>query len=220
MRKAIFAVALLLIATAISITGQVTGASATSSSVEVQFTKWLLEPMDPAGFPWEMKGIITGGDLGTGEYTGRALEASPAGGKTTLRAIYNFRAGGRSFTAQVVYVQDDSTLAATVSGTVTDGDFKGAKVSGTAQGYPHCPLSTPGNVVAPLGSLGNGLCFRVNLQIETSPPPPSISPPSTGDGGLADGTEGGGAGRTYAVVGLGAVVLLTLGVACRLIGHR
>jgi hypothetical protein len=211
MKRGIFAVVLLLSAAAISLSSQADSASATTATVKVQLTKWVLEPMDPAGLPWEMAGTITGGDLGTGEYTGQVLKASSANGKSAFDAIYNFAAGGRSFTASVVYNSDDATLAATVSGEVTEGDFKGAKVSGTAQGHPECPISTPENAIAPQGNPNNGLCFQLELQIETSSSG-VVAAPSAGDGGLAD-TGGSGAGWTYAFAGLGALALLVVATA-------
>jgi hypothetical protein len=208
MRKLLFAaIALLVTAAAFVGAGRAGSASATASTVNVQLTKWMLEATEPAALPWDMRGTITGGDLGRGDFTGQVLAASSSNGKSAFDAVYNFEAGGKSFTARVVYTADDATLAATVSGEVTEGDFKGAKVSGTAQGYPECPISTPDNAVAPQGNPNRGLCFQLELQIETPSSQPAISPPSAGDAGLADVR---GAGRTYTTLGLVGTALLLI----------
>jgi hypothetical protein len=85
------------------------------------FTKWLV------GEGPEMVGV-SGGVVGDGAFSGRVLEMLPGDPTTVIRAVYRLAGPTHDFTA-LMYVEQTG-LAATLSGVVTDGWCKGSLVRG------------------------------------------------------------------------------------------
>lgn len=85
------------------------------------FTKWLV------GEGPEMVGVA-GGVVGDGAYSGRVLEFVEGDPTTVIRAVYRL-AGPEHDVTMLMYVEQTG-LAATLSGIVTDGWCKGSLVRG------------------------------------------------------------------------------------------
>jgi hypothetical protein len=122
------------------------------SSADVTFTKWLVSA---AG---GMEGVV-GGDVGTGTYAGQILSLVDDGTTTAIVADYHINGRKHSLTARVNVAQSDATGVAAITGVVTKGWLKGARLTGEYTVMPVCPIATPGNV---LGTL----CFQGTLHIE------------------------------------------------------
>ena len=128
----------------------------------VNFTKWkiLPFPLPPSGgIVVNMVGVIDGGDVGEGTFTGEVLSSVVSGGVTTVEAVYHIHGSKHSFTARIHAVQNVPGIGQTgvITGVVTDGWRKGHAVEG---GW---------TVISPCyepGSGGFGNCFDVTLEIE------------------------------------------------------
>jgi hypothetical protein len=120
---------------------------------EITFTKWLIEPPNPAGLPWDMRGVV-GGDVGNGTYTGEVLNVEPfAGGKIVkLTADYHLNGSLHTSNLRMTIWQFDNNFAI-LTGGVTSGWRAGGYAFGTYRVIPSCP----GNPAGP--------CFEGTLYI-------------------------------------------------------
>jgi hypothetical protein len=88
----------------------------------VMFTKWMTtEP--------NMEGVITGGDVGPGTFTGVVLDVKEGAPPQVWQAevLYQIHgADGHSFDANLDVTENDVTNKATLSGTITSGWLQGA----------------------------------------------------------------------------------------------
>jgi hypothetical protein len=111
----------------------------------VNFTKWITQLNPPSGVFADMAGVITGGEVGEGTFTGEALTrvVDPATGVITVEAVYHVHGAKHSFTALVHVEQTD--LKAVITGVVTDGWLKGHAVEGE---YTQITLA-PDGITAP-----------------------------------------------------------------------
>jgi len=129
----------------------------------VTFTKWVTSPpAHPPSFAGVSMAGVAGGDVGQGRFAGVVLNDDlTVPGFWLGHARYEFFGLRHSLVADVHVRENDSTNPATaqITGVVTDGWLKGAKVTGEYTVMPNCPIATPGNV---FGSL----CFQGTLQIE------------------------------------------------------
>jgi hypothetical protein len=74
-------------------------------------------------------------------------------------ALYHFSGERHTFNAHVYVTQDNVAHTAAITGRVTDGWLKGARVTGEYTVWAICPIPTPGN--------GAGtLCFQGVLHIQ------------------------------------------------------
>jgi len=126
----------------------------------VNFTKWVTVLFPPSGIFADMAGVITGGDVGDGTFTGEALTrvVDPVTGVITVEAVYHLHGSKHSFTARILAVQQVAGIGQTgvIIGVVTDGWLKGHAVEG---GW---------TVIAPCGydgGVGIGNCFDLTLDI-------------------------------------------------------
>ena len=118
---------------------------------DVTFTKWITT------FP-NMAGVV-GDDVGAGTFAGEILSIGTVGTITTIHALYHINGSRHSLTADNHVTQDNVAGKATITGRVTEGWLKGARVTGGYTVMPVCPIPTPGNA--------NGtLCFQGTLHIQ------------------------------------------------------
>jgi len=129
----------------------------------VDFTKWRIPPFPlppEGGILVNMVGVIVGGDVGDGTFTGEVLSSvvDPVTGFNTTEAVYHFHGSKHSFTARIQAVQEVLGIGqkGVITGVVTDGWLKGHAVEGEWTVIPAC--------YAPGTGLGN--CFEVTLEIE------------------------------------------------------
>ena len=129
----------------------------------VTFTKWRIPPfpLPPSGgILVNMAGVIVGGDVGNGTFTGEVLSSvvDPATGVITTEAVYHFHGSKHSFTARVHAVQEVLGLGqkGVLTGVVSDGWLKGHAVEGEWTVVPPTCYQ-PG--------FGFGNCFDVILDI-------------------------------------------------------
>jgi hypothetical protein len=129
----------------------------------VTFTKWITsEPADPPSVAGVSMAGVVGGDVGAGRYAGVVLDDDlSVPGFWLGHARYEFHGRKHTFIADVHVVENDTTDPATakITGVVTTGWLKGAKVTGEYTVLPNCPIATPGNVF-------DNLCFQGSLQIQ------------------------------------------------------
>jgi hypothetical protein len=117
----------------------------------VMFTKWITT--------WpNMVGIITGGDVGPGTFTGVVLQVTKGNLPQVWQAevLYQIHGtDGRSFDANIDVTENDVINEATLHGKITNGWLQGAQVQG---GYNIVPASS-----CPYPQYG--LCYQVTLHI-------------------------------------------------------
>jgi hypothetical protein len=118
--------------------------------VEVIFLKWVVSagPL--------MAGVVSG-DVGGGTFAGEILNASQQGNILTLDALYHINGGAHQFTAHNHIRQDNATGIAAISGTVTDGPLRGARVQGEYQVIHPCGITNAAD--------SGDLCFQGTLTI-------------------------------------------------------
>jgi hypothetical protein len=129
---------------------------------DVTFTKWLTSlPNAPSAAGASMAGVVRG-DVGPGAFAGMVLTED-----TTSRpnhwladALYGLIGSKHSFVASNHINENDTTspITARIRGVVTWGWMKGAHVTGRYTLWDICPISTPGNVLAPS-------CFKGHLHL-------------------------------------------------------
>ena len=131
---------------------------------DVTFTKWATSW--PANYPSlagvSMAGVV-GGDVGGGTFTGEVLSDNlSVPGFWLANARYEFHGEKHSFIADVHVTENDTTTPATavVTGVVTQGWRKGARLTGGYTVVPVSPILTPGNVFGTL-------CFQGTLHIHS-----------------------------------------------------
>ena len=129
---------------------------------DVTFTKWVTSL--PANLPSlagvSMAGIV-GDDVGDGTFTGEVLSDDlSVPGFWLAHARYEFHGEKHSFIADVHVIENDTTTPATavVTGVITQGWLKGARLTGGYTVVPVAPIPTPGNVFGTL-------CFQGALDI-------------------------------------------------------
>jgi hypothetical protein len=125
------------------------------------FTKWVTSW--PANYPSmaraSMAGVV-GGDVGNGRYAGKVLsdDLSQEPNFWLAHARYEFYGKKHSFIADVHVTQNETTGTAVISGVVTHGWLKGARLTGEYTVMSVCPIATPGNVFGTL-------CFQGTLHV-------------------------------------------------------
>ena len=127
----------------------------------VNFTKWITVLLPPSGIFADMAGVITGGDVGDGTFTGEALTRvplPPPDTGSTIEAVYHIHGSKHSFTARIHAVQQFAGAGQTgvITGVVTDGWLKGHAVEGGWMVILPCGYD---------GGVGFGNCFEVTLNI-------------------------------------------------------
>jgi hypothetical protein len=129
---------------------------------DVTFTKWVTSW--PAYYP-SMAGVsmagVVGGDVGNGRYAGKVLSDDLSHpGFWLAHARYEVYGKKHSFIADVHIIENDTTTPARalISGVVTQGWLKGARLTGEYTVMPGCPIATPGNVFGTL-------CFQGTLHV-------------------------------------------------------
>jgi hypothetical protein len=127
----------------------------------VNFTKWITQLNPPSVIFADMAGVITGGEVGDGTFTGEALTrvVDPATGVMTVEAVYHVHGSKHSFTALIHAVQHVAGIGqkGVITGVVTDGWLQGQAVEGGWTVIPPCGYQ---------GGIGLGNCFDVTLEIE------------------------------------------------------
>jgi hypothetical protein len=129
---------------------------------DVTFTKWLTSlPNAPSAAGASMAGVV-GGDVGPGPFAGIVLteDTTTRPNHWLAEALYGFIGTKHSFVASNHIDENDtaSPITARIRGVVTWGWRKGAHVTGKYTLWETCPISTPGNVLAPS-------CFRGHLHL-------------------------------------------------------
>jgi len=125
----------------------------------VNFTKWVTVPSPRPGVFADMAGVITGGDVGDGTFTGEVLTRSvDSQGVITVEAVYHLHGSKHSFSARIHAVQQVAGVGQTgvIIGVVTDGWLKGHAVEGVWTVISPCGYD---------GGVGIGNCFEVTLDI-------------------------------------------------------
>jgi hypothetical protein len=130
---------------------------------DVTFTKWVTSL--PANYPSlagvSMAGVVDG-DVGDGTFAGEVLSDDlSVPGFWLANARYEFHGEKHSFIADVHVEENDTTTPATavVTGVITQGWLKGARLTGGYTVVPVSPIPTPGNVFGTL-------CFQGTLHIK------------------------------------------------------
>jgi hypothetical protein len=118
--------------------------------VEVIFLKWVV------GAGPLMAGVVSG-DVGGGTFAGEILGASQKGDILTIDALYHVNGGTHQFTAHNHIRQDNTTGIAVISGLVTDGPLRGARVQGEYQVIHPCGITNAAD--------SGDLCFQGTLSI-------------------------------------------------------
>ena len=111
-----------------------------NGAATINFTKWVTVPAPRPGVLSDMAGIIGGGDVGDGTFTGEVLLNEPTATGRHLVADYHLHGEKHSFTARVNVVQTGVGLGAhaVITGIVTDGWLKGHAVEGEFTIIPPC----------------------------------------------------------------------------------
>ena len=129
---------------------------------DVTFTKWVTSlPANPPSLAGVSMAGVVGGDVGDGTFTGEVLsDDHSVPGFWLAHARYEFHGEKHSFIADVHVIEDDTTTPATavVTGVITQGWLKGARLTGGYTVVPMSPIPTPGNVFGTL-------CFQGALDI-------------------------------------------------------
>ena len=111
-----------------------------NGAATINFTKWVTIPAPRPGVLADMAGIIVGGDVGDGTFTGEILlnEATATG--RHIVADYHLHGSKHSFTARVNVLQTGAGPGAhaVITGVVTDGWLKDHAVNGEYTIIPPC----------------------------------------------------------------------------------
>ncbi len=130
---------------------------------DVSFTKWVTSlPANPPSLAGVSMAGVVGGDVGDGIFTGEVLRDDlSVPGFWLAHARYEFHGEQHSFIADVHVKENDTTTPATavVTGVITQGWLKGARLTGGYTVVPVSPIPTPGNVFGTL-------CFQGALEIK------------------------------------------------------
>jgi hypothetical protein len=137
-------------------------------SYDIMFTKWVTCYSDPniceapdgtlVDFP--MAGIITGGDVGTGSFSGELLDdiqATPELWEAVV--IYQIHGTTHDFSAHMLVTENPTTGEATLVGIIMDGWLKGQTVRGSYNTVSSCP-DNPNQPPDPLSP-----CYEITLHI-------------------------------------------------------
>ncbi len=125
------------------------------------FTKWVTSlPANPPSMAGVSMAGVVGGDVGKGRYAGKVLsdDLSQEPNFWLAHARYKFYGRKHSFIADVRVTQNNTTGTAVITGVVTQGWLKGARLTGEYTVMPVCPIATPGNVFGTL-------CFQGTLHV-------------------------------------------------------
>ena len=111
-----------------------------NGAATINFTKWVTVPAPRPGVVADMAGVIVGGDVGDGTFTGEILVNQPTATGRHIVADYHLHGAKHSFTARVNVVQTGggSGAHAVITGVVTDGWLKGHAVDGEYTIFPPC----------------------------------------------------------------------------------
>ena len=111
-----------------------------NGAATINFTKWVIGPSSLPGVLADMAGIIVGGDVGDGTFTGEVLLNEPTATGRHIVADYHLRGSKHSFTARVNVVQTGAGPGAhaVITGAVTNGWLKGHAVNGEYTIIPPC----------------------------------------------------------------------------------
>ncbi|MEK7684852.1 MAG: hypothetical protein AAB466_05480 [Verrucomicrobiota bacterium] len=127
---------------------------------KVTFTKWITVVSPRPGVYADMVGVIVGGDVGDGTYTGEALTrvVDPVTGVITIEADYHIHGSINSFDAHIIAVQNVAGVGqkGVITGVVTGGWLQGHAVAGEWTVIPPCGYG---------GGVGIGNCFDIILDI-------------------------------------------------------
>ena len=106
----------------------------------INFTKWVTIPAPRPGVLADMAGLIVGGDVGDGTFTGEILLKEPTATGQHIVADYHLHGSKHSFTARVDVVQTGAGPGAhaMITGVVTDGWLKDHAVDGEYTIFPPC----------------------------------------------------------------------------------
>ena len=106
----------------------------------INFTKWVTALAPPPGVLANMAGVIGGGDVGDGTFTGEVLLNEPTATGRHIVADYHLHGSKHSFTARVNVVQTGAGPGAhaVITGVVTGGWLKDHAVNGEYTIIPPC----------------------------------------------------------------------------------
>lgn len=124
---------------------QADGGGGHGHTFDATFTKWVVSPGTPPVIV-NMVGVV-GGDVGPGTFAGEVLSDITVGNIETIVPVYHFNGSRHSFTALLKVTLDNSVGHAVITGRVTAGWLKGARVTGEFTTMAVCPIPTPGNIV-------------------------------------------------------------------------
>jgi hypothetical protein len=124
------------------------------------FTKWVTFQPDPLSLTGVLMAGVVGGDVGNGRYAGVVLseDLTQEPDFWIANARYEFYGRKHSFIANVHVTQNNNTGTAVITGVVTQGWLKGARLTGEYTVMNVCPIATPGNVFGTV-------CFQGTLHI-------------------------------------------------------
>ena len=111
-----------------------------NGAATINFTKWVTIPAPRPGVLADIAGLIVGGDVGDGTFTGEVLVNEPTATGRHIVADYHLHGSKHSFTARVNVVQTGAGPGAhaVITGVVTDGWLKGHAVDGEYMIFPPC----------------------------------------------------------------------------------
>jgi hypothetical protein len=135
---------------------------------DIMFTKWITCYSDPNTctasdgtlVDYPMAGIITGGDAGTGSFSGELLNVI----QTTPElwegvTVYQIQGTTHEFSAHMLVMENPATGEATLAGIIMDGWLKGQTVHGSYNTTSSCP-DNPNQPPDPLSP-----CYEITLHI-------------------------------------------------------
>ena len=143
-------------------------ATTESADYEIMFTKWATcyseqkecETSDGSMVVATMEGVITGGDTGTGSFSGEVLEVIQSTPELWEAVpIYQIHGTIHEFSAHILVIENPEAGEATLVGIITDGWLKGQTVQGTYKFVSSCP----DNPAQPPAEMS--LCIEVTLHV-------------------------------------------------------
>jgi hypothetical protein len=162
------AIALIVVFIAVISSAGAQDASTDSSEYEISFTKWgtcyseekECETADGSMVIWTMEGVVTGGDAGTGSFSGEVLEEIQSTPELWEAVpVYHIHGTTHEFSAHMLVMENPTAGEATLVGIITDGWLKGQTVKGTYTTVSSCEE----NPVQPPDEMS--WCVQVTLHI-------------------------------------------------------
>jgi hypothetical protein len=134
-------------------------ASTASGTLEIAFTKWITTPSAA------MEGVAALGSS-VGSYTGQVNEFDDFGnGLGQIQATYAFDVGGIEFSAEIAGHQNKAGRGV-LNGTITEGDYSGARVHVTFQATPAAECAAASEVPGAQGGI-DGFCYIGIIKVMT-----------------------------------------------------